>query len=208
VTIHTTPVYGLAYCDTDTPLVDLAAVSQTFATTTEAALVRGGIAPPAAQDLATLSGRVTALETGRPIAFLRQTTAQTGLVGWTAILFQTEDIDTHNAHSTTTNTSRFTVPAGQGGIYAVEGVVDCASTATSVQLVARLHKNGTFLPAGKGGSAVTNTAAGGDALVSTDRHLITLAAGDYIELVGNGGTSWSTIAPVDGGSWLAVERIR
>jgi len=62
VTVHLTPAYGLGYIDEDTPLVQLAAASRTLAEKAEAALIRGGIAPPAAQDLATLAGRVTTTE--------------------------------------------------------------------------------------------------------------------------------------------------
>lgn len=42
---HTTPVFGIAYCDTLTALVDVAAVTESAAKTTEAALAKGGIAP-------------------------------------------------------------------------------------------------------------------------------------------------------------------
>jgi hypothetical protein len=58
VTIHYTPTYGLPYADVDTPLVDLAAVSQELATKHEAALLAGGLAPPSSADLATLIGQM------------------------------------------------------------------------------------------------------------------------------------------------------
>jgi hypothetical protein len=62
VTIHTTTNYGIAYVDTDTALVDLAAATQQAAATIDAALGRGGIAPPDATTQAQLAARVTAVE--------------------------------------------------------------------------------------------------------------------------------------------------
>jgi hypothetical protein len=59
-----TPVYGIKYPVAGEPIRTTRQILEDNARTVEAALVRGGIAPPAAQDLATLSGRVTALETG------------------------------------------------------------------------------------------------------------------------------------------------
>lgn len=67
MTIHTTTNYGIAYVDTDTALVDLAAASLQAATTIDAALGRGGIAPPDATTQAQLAARATALE-GRATA--------------------------------------------------------------------------------------------------------------------------------------------
>ena len=74
MTIHTTANYHIAYCDSDTALTDLADATFQAATTVDAALGRGGIAPPDATSLAAetaqrqaadtaLSGRVTVLET-------------------------------------------------------------------------------------------------------------------------------------------------
>jgi hypothetical protein len=60
--MHYTANFQLAYCDTDTALVDLAAASQDVATKADAALTRGGVAPPNASDLITVAGRVTTLE--------------------------------------------------------------------------------------------------------------------------------------------------
>lgn len=57
-----TPVFGLEYITEGEPLRDARPALEHNALTTEAALVRGGIAPPAAQDLAQLAGRVTGLE--------------------------------------------------------------------------------------------------------------------------------------------------
>lgn len=62
MTIHVTDVYGIAYADTDTPLLDVAEVTRQAAITTETALLRGGVVPPAAADLNALTARVVALQ--------------------------------------------------------------------------------------------------------------------------------------------------
>lgn len=73
MTIHYATAYALPYADADTPLVDLAVVSEQLATEIGGALARGGVAPPGAADLAAeantraaadtaLGNRVTAVE--------------------------------------------------------------------------------------------------------------------------------------------------
>lgn len=63
--IHYTTNYGIAYADVDLPAVALADVSYEVATTLDAALGRGGIAPPDATTQAQLAARITALEAER-----------------------------------------------------------------------------------------------------------------------------------------------
>lgn len=62
MTILKTFNYGIAYCDTSTALVDLADASKQAADTIDAALGRGGIAPPNATTQAQLAARITELE--------------------------------------------------------------------------------------------------------------------------------------------------
>lgn len=69
----TTPIYGITAPDDLDPIKNGAAIMRTNAATIEAALKRGGIAPPAAQDLAALAGRVTTLE------------VDTGWFGWPSL---------------------------------------------------------------------------------------------------------------------------
>lgn len=84
MTIATTPTYGIAYCDTSTQLNQLADVTSQAATTIEAALIRGGIAPPNAADLAALVGRVSTLETSNALGPLVTSAAGfTAATGWT-----------------------------------------------------------------------------------------------------------------------------
>ena len=74
-----TPVYGLKYIAVGAPARWTREVLQLNAETIEAALIAGGIAPPAAGDLATLSGRVSALEGSTALA----ATAPSLTAGWT-----------------------------------------------------------------------------------------------------------------------------
>ncbi|MET0996264.1 MAG: hypothetical protein ABWY20_20255 [Mycobacterium sp.] len=80
MSIHTTPIYGLAYIDVDTPLEDLAVASQQNAATVETALAAGGLAPPNTPDLAAAIGRIAALEGSAPVAvpFVNLAGAATG----------------------------------------------------------------------------------------------------------------------------------
>lgn len=57
-----TPVYGIKYPEVGEPIRTTRQILEDNAKAVEAALVSGGIAPPSASDLATLSGRVTTLE--------------------------------------------------------------------------------------------------------------------------------------------------
>jgi hypothetical protein len=59
-----TPTYQLAYLEVGQPMRDTRAVTQQIAETLEAALIRGGIAPPGVAELAALVARVVALEPG------------------------------------------------------------------------------------------------------------------------------------------------
>lgn len=73
-----------------------------------------------------------------PLAVLRQSVAQAALVSgtYTDVLMDTEDIDRDGAHSTVTNTNRFT--AVTAGWYEVEATVSFAANATGIR-VARLN---------------------------------------------------------------------
>jgi hypothetical protein len=202
----TTPIYGLTLPPDSTALADIALMVRTNATSTENALKRGGIAPPAAQDLATLAGRVAAAE-NPPRAVLRQSTAQTGLGSgaWTTLTLQAEDIDSHNGHSTTTNLERWTCPAGFGGTYTVEGTAVFAALTAGTAINARVCKNGTALATGTGAGGAFGGGAGNTA--TTGSKLVTLVPGDYLTVQGFAGTAWSTAVFADAASSLTLWRI-
>jgi hypothetical protein len=206
MTLYTTPIYGIAWTDDEAPLVDLAAVSQDVAETLEAALALGGIAPPEAQDLIALTGRVVALEAPRPRAFLHQSTAQTGLLtGWQTITLQAETIDTHAGHAP--GAAGYTVPAGQGGDYEVDGGVAFLGMATGLDCKVRVVVGGAVVPAGQGDRRPSSSAT---QTLGLGARQLTLAAGAVVTLqahVNSGG--WATAVDNAAGehSWLSIKRV-
>lgn len=139
------------------------------------------------------------------VAFLRANAAQTGLSNTASVQLnlQVADIDTHAGFTA----NRWTVPAGQAGIYAVEGGITVQSVAGQY-MNAQIFKNGTGTPSAWGNVLSMGT-TGGAAGVTTGRKLLTLAVGDYLTLCGYSGTaSWSTFVDTISGPWLSIERIR
>ena len=100
----------------------------------------------------------------------------------TAITFDSELFDTNGFHSTSTNTSRITIPAGYGGTYRVSlnAIFDLNSSGLR-QL--RLLKNGSayFLSPEMIGSSSIYTGV-------TITYTLQLVAGDYIEMYALQGT--------------------
>jgi hypothetical protein len=94
----------------------------------------------------------------------------------TAITFDSERFDTGGMHSTSSNTSRITVPSGEGGVYLVGGHVRFAANATGVR-AAEIMLNGATIIAMQQvdiDSAVPH--------IFSIATLYTLAAADYVEL--------------------------
>jgi len=60
----------------------------------------------------------------------------------TAITWNTEDFDTDNFHSTSSNTSRITIPSGKAGKYLITGLIGFAENAAGTRQVL-LFKNGS-----------------------------------------------------------------
>lgn len=113
-----------------------------------------------------------------PGVLARENTGQTITSGsnntcqWTGA----EDFDTNAFHSTGTNPSRLTVPAGLGGLYAVSFAVYCAPGGEV--LAAWVIKNGAATRYGL--SQAKNDTTNG---VTTGASIpMVLAAGDYIEV--------------------------
>jgi hypothetical protein len=103
---------------------------------------------------------------------------------FTAVTFDSEAFDTDGFHSTSSNTSRITVPTGKGGYYRVYGSIQWANNATGQRQIA-LYKNGTIVNFTQ--SFGNSTHRTGQFIAST----INLADGDYVELQGyqdSGGT--------------------
>ena len=73
---------------------------------------------------------------------LKRTTAQSiNNATWTTIDWSAEDFDTNAFHSTTTNTSRITVPSSFGGKYHFNGTIRFPANTTGIRAV-RLILNG------------------------------------------------------------------
>jgi len=93
---------------------------------------------------------------------------------YTSITFDTEDFDTDAYHSTVTNTSRITIPAGKAGYYLV--TANTSSTSGSQAFVHTIVKNGSIWKRSFFG---LGTAGGYGA--STLVVIMNLAVSDYIE---------------------------
>ncbi len=120
---------------------------------------------------------VNAPSPATPVFSATQATPQTGVAlnTWTAVLFDVELIDTHGGHDNVTNPSRYTIPAGRGGIWQFQGVV-AIGVGTGYGGVC-LAVNGVRVK----GSAVAK--ASGAPTVATPAKLVAVAAGDYVEVL-------------------------
>jgi hypothetical protein len=96
----------------------------------------------------------------------------------TAITFSSELYDTDNIHSTSSNTSRFTVPTGKGGYWLVCFNATFAYVNTTGYRQIRLAKNGTITGAEPAPAMPAN--AGEETLGAA--MVLSLSAGDYIEM--------------------------
>ena len=131
-----------------------------------------------AEDLDAVLDRIELLSS-MPTAHLRQTVAQTLTTGvTTAITFTTEDIDTHNGHSTSSNTSRYTCQLA--GTYQLSGGIGWASSTAGARK-AWWRKNGTDI---NGSESVADSDISGVISTIARTILVDLAVNDYVELVG------------------------
>lgn len=94
----------------------------------------------------------------------------------TAINFAGELFDTNTYHSTSSNTSRITIPAGKAGYYLFTALQTYATNGTGVREV-RVRKNGTSDYFG-GLSVGANSSDGIGLQLSV---IMNLAEGDYVE---------------------------
>jgi hypothetical protein len=110
---------------------------------------------------------------------------------FTAMLFaETDYLDTDGFHDPASNNSRITIPSGKGGKYLVFGQIVNDQGAGPARI--RINLNGSvFLE--------NRFAQGNDDFTGQISSIITLAAGDYVELIGyqnSGGNNdaWGTTA--------------
>lgn len=93
------------------------------------------------------------------------------------LTFNSEFYDTDGYHSTSSNTSRITVPSGKAGKYLINAKIVWASNATGVRVI-HFQKNGTL-----DNNVVCLTAVNGDETRMGAAMVYDLAVGDYVELV-------------------------
>lgn len=102
---------------------------------------------------------------------------------WQQLTFATEEYDSGGFHSTSTNTSRLTVPTGYGGIYQVTASVTWTQNAGNGVFI-QIRKNGAASTAPSLASSMANFGsllANGDPIIQCNGQL-RLAAGDYLEV--------------------------
>lgn len=160
-----TPTYGLPYPGTaDSPHGPNQVQALAEAVETELVAVNGAVTA--------LAARVV------PVAHLRQTVAQSvASATYTACTFTTEDLDTLNGHSTSVNTSRWTVPVGWAGAYMLTGGGKFATNVTGSRS-AQFAKNGT----GIAGSEGSGFSASDTSTFTAKTIVVSLAEGDYVEM--------------------------
>ncbi len=97
----------------------------------------------------------------------------------TAIIFDTNEVDTYNGHSLVTNPTRYT--AQVAGWYEISGVGSFATSATSYRQVS-WNKNGSAIA---GAATLLNpvTVGGVGTCVPAPTREVFLALNDYVELV-------------------------
>jgi hypothetical protein len=94
----------------------------------------------------------------------------------TALTFDTESFDTSAFHSTVTNTSRITIPAGKAGYYAVYGTATFAAAGSNSRS-SLLKKNGTTFQ-----TYIGNAPSTGASTSLVHNVVMNLVVGDYIEM--------------------------
>lgn len=126
--------------------------------------------------------------------------------GASTLTFDTETHDTGGMHSTSSNTSRITIPTGGSGMYLIGAGVEFAANATGTRDL-NLRINGTTVIATSRATAASGTSA---TRLMTNT-IYPLNAGDYIEAQINqssGGNlninATSEFTPIFYACWLTV----
>ena len=94
-----------------------------------------------------------------------------------ALTLNSERFDNASVHSTSSNTSRFTVPSGAGGKYVVTGSITWAPSAGGTYRACALRVNGATRLAQT--NQAPSASHGSDATVTA---VYSLAAADYVEM--------------------------
>jgi hypothetical protein len=118
----------------------------------------------------------------------------------TALTWNTEQFDSGGYHSTATNTSRFTIPAGKGGYYLLSAQTTWGANATGNR-VNSIRKNGTQQNINVTGYGANVTITGSYVLNQT--WLVNAAVADYYELYAQQ-SSGGTLAVLAGGTFAST----
>lgn len=96
---------------------------------------------------------------------------------YTAVTYEAESFDTDGFHSTSTNTSRFTIPSGKAGKYRADVQIffDAGSTPSGIR-VGSIYKNGAVVASGDFRNTTTAESTGFTIVYVGD-----LIVGDYLE---------------------------
>ena len=126
------------------------------------------------------SAQSTGLKWGTPsskgLVLANSTTQAVNNITDTTLSWDTEFWDTDGFHSTTTNPSRITIPAGLGGKYLLDGVLAVGANATGLRYASFKQNGGaSFYTASSQGNGTYST------FVSFSI-ILNLAASDYIEM--------------------------
>ncbi len=114
----------------------------------------------------------------------------------TNLTFNTEDFDTDGFHSTSTNTSRITIPSGKDGKYLLIGSMGWDSSNATGRRPIRFFKNGVEVT----GAQVEMTAATNAFPAGTITTIVSAVATDYFEfnVYQNSGITLNTWGPFSG----------
>lgn len=185
-----TPNYGLRKPDTSDNVIVLTDLADNY------------------DDIDTNLKRIDDVATGSPIARLRQESTQ--IISdstWTSISFDAEDFDSHGAHDTSTNNTRYICPVA--GYYLFNGGTWLAANAAGVRFN-RWAKNGTAID--NGGNEFPVTPAGALWGAPAKGIIIPLNVSDYVQLQvwQNSGGNLNTATAVGGetGSDMSVTYLR
>ena len=113
----------------------------------------------------------------------------------TALTWESENWDTSSFHSTSTNTSRMTIPAGLGGLYQVNVFVSFAAGSATGTRDVYLGTNGAYYGAGRIAGNASHE------LIVSFSTVMQLNAGDYMEVFVYQNSGANTTIPVTGGGY-------
>jgi hypothetical protein len=97
-----------------------------------------------------------------------------------AVALTAENFDTDGFHDNATNNTRLTIPTGKGGKYLISGYVNNALGSPGSYSILKLYKGGSQLT-GMGNREGDFARGNGDPIL-TFSEVVTLSAGEYIEM--------------------------